>query len=101
MKFLWMTAVLLAVGGCDSFGDYCEAAANCVGGNEKDIDACVVTIEADEERADLYGCDEWFGNYRECLEEESNCENDNYTPEERCNDESRELSSCLSDSLPI
>jgi hypothetical protein len=107
MRHRWLRTLVMGVlvafamssaGACDSYGDYCEALMDCVDGNDADIDACIVQNEAAADRASLYGCDEWFDNLQVCLEEESECvSNDIYTPENRCNDEAREFSSCMSD----
>ncbi len=91
-------SMLSLAGACDSFDDYCQALMDCADGNEADVERCVVQAEAEADRASLYGCSEYFDNYRVCLEEESECvNNDVFTPEDRCRDEEREFGSCMSD----
>jgi hypothetical protein len=100
LSVIW--GLVLALSSCESFTDYCEQAIDCSDGNELDVDACIATAEAESERASLYGCSEFFENYRTCLEEESKCEAGNfYTPSNRCEKEQREFNSCMSDSLPV
>lgn len=90
--------MLSSTGACDSFTDYCEALMDCLDGNEADVDRCVVEVDAQADRASLYGCSDYFDTLQVCLEEESECEsNDFFTAGDRCSDEAREFGSCMSD----
>ena len=70
-------------------------------GNDADIEACKVQGEAEDDRASLYGCSDERDLLRECIELESECENDFYTVEDRCDDESLDYGSCMGDQLPF
>ncbi len=88
-----MAAVLPA---CDRFGTYCEEMMDCEGGNDADVEACVAQAEETEEHASLWDCDEWFDAYFECVEVESDCDNDRYNVDgDNCDDESQDYSSCM------
>ena len=93
------TALMItSAGACDNFGQFCEDFIDCIDGNEADVDACIEVQEAEEERASLYGCGEWFDNRQDCYNEEARCEGqDTFTAENRCRDEERDYNSCMSD----
>jgi len=80
---------------CDPYGAYCEEAMDCMGGNEQDVDACVVELEGREEHAALWDCDEYFDALFECLELEADCDNDYYTPDDSCEDEQEDYEACM------
>ncbi len=95
-----LAALAVTLHACNPYGDYCQEAMDCEGGNEADIDACVVDIEEAEEHASLWDCDEWFDAAFECAEVESECENDRYgVPTDsdghsRCEDEQEDYQAC-------
>jgi len=87
---------LLALGSCRSFNDYCTEKMDCEGGNDQDIDRCEVDREEEADLADEIGCSDWYDTYSECIESESSCTNDNYgLGAGDCDDESRDLASCV------
>jgi hypothetical protein len=94
-------AVGLTAEGCGSFQTICEEAIDCENGNDADVDACVVTLDAEEERASLYGCTEWYDLYAECREKDSQCQMNRFGLfNNDCDDEARDFSSCMGDNLP-
>lgn len=62
-----------AVGCGGSYSALCEDEMDCRGGNDADIDACIVRYEHDEERAVIDGCEEEWDDWIVCLEEEAQC----------------------------
>jgi hypothetical protein len=101
MMVVALIFVGLSLDACLSFDTYCEERTDCLDGNDADVDACVVSEEAEEDRASLYGCTDEFEVFVECREQESTCENDQYVLlNNDCDDESREYSSCMGDNLP-
>lgn len=87
---------------CLSFDTFCEERVDCEDGNEKDVEACIVSEEADLEVADLYGCTDEFELFAECREKDATCVNDNYILENNdCDDERIEYQSCIGDDLPV
>ncbi len=98
---LGLTAAALSAEACQSFDTYCEELADCEDGNDADIDACIIRQETEADRASLYGCTEWFDLFVECAESNAKCRNDRYgLVDDDCEDEQREYSSCMGDSLP-
>jgi len=86
----------LSVTGCRSFSDYCSEANQCVDGNDKDLDACTVEAQHQEELAIELGCSSEFDAYFDCLEEEAECNNKKYgLPDDECETLSREFSYCV------
>lgn len=68
---------LLVLFGCSSrFADLCERAADCEGGGDDEIDACIISAESDEEVASVYGCDDEFDAYYDCVDRSSSCRDD-------------------------
>ena len=100
-----MLGVLLLVGlsvdACIDFEPYCLEKIDCEDGNDADVEACVISGEAEEDIAELYGCTDEFTLFAECREKDASCENDQYILDPKdCDDESREYGRCLSDNLP-
>ena len=96
-KLLGTMSVLLlsvaTVGGCTSrFQTYCQAEADCVGGNVKDVDACVAATDGSEEAAAAYDCSDSFSKLAECLDKTGNCQQGMYTF--NCGNEATALVSC-------
>jgi hypothetical protein len=95
--FLGTFVLVFAMGSCKGFKGYCQDKMDCVNGNDADVDACVVQAESEQDRASLYGCSKWFNALRDCVETESDCDNDVYTYKDYCQDEERDYGSCMSD----
>lgn len=95
---LTMACALALAGavGCNPYGTYCEDRMYCLRGNEMDVDACVIELEAEEDRADLWGCVELWDEYQACREEFSFCDdNDHYTTHDRCDVEHDRYERCM------
>lgn len=85
----------LALTGCSSqIQAYCEAKAECRGGNDKDIDACVAENEGAQDAASAYDCSEPYDKLADCIESKGKCENGNYGAD--CGPEYVALSACQS-----
>jgi len=89
--------MLITATGCGrSFDAYCEEQVDCLDGNTEDTNACIRREEATEDEASLYGCSEEYNTYQDCVEDESDCENDNFfVPPNECEDEAREYGNCI------
>ena len=94
---LLITALLAGASGCDPYYDYCEARMSCLNGNETDIEACTIELEAEEDKADLWGCLDRWEDYQACREEFSTCDPNNYeyTHHDRCNPERDRYTDCI------
>lgn len=94
---LWITAALLVGAvGCNPYGTYCEDKMYCLRGNDLDVDACVIELEAEEDRADLWDCADLWDEFQACREERSTCDpNDNFTYYDRCDGEQDRYSRCV------
>ena len=62
MLFAGLALAALAAQGCGGpdIQAICEAQESCYGGNEKDIEACVIAFEAQADAADAIGCSDEF-----------------------------------------
>ena len=68
-------SLCLTLGGCGpDVEGYCQERADCVGGNDKDVDACVAYVDTGEELADTRGCGPEYSDYVDCVVEASSCD---------------------------
>ena len=63
----------IAVGCGPDLQSICEQAEDCHGGNEKDVEACVVQMETEQELVDDIGCSDEYDEYMECYEGSAEC----------------------------
>jgi len=83
----------LALTACGSvYSDLCDRQAQCQGGNDADIDACVASAEGAEEVASAYDCGDPYDKLVDCLDRTSNCDDKNF--QSTCNDEYQALDLC-------
>lgn len=83
--------VALLVPGCgSSFGDYCKAKQQCIGGNDKDIAACEDEAQGWLEVANDYGCGDAANQLVDCVNAKYSCS----TGESACNPEAEAVSAC-------
>lgn len=87
--------IACALGGCSLHGDLCDREMECRGGNDADYDSCIIGYEATEDLASLYGCNEDLDLYLECFDTQAQCNNDNFTAENDCDDERDKLNRCI------
>lgn len=84
----------LSLANCSSrFRDNCQAEADCEGGNDADVDACVDAAKGEEDVADAYDCGDAFGKWADCRENKGTCVNGKYSPVD-CSAQRSALSSC-------
>jgi hypothetical protein len=103
MRVAFFTAVVLM--GCGTlfsgFKEYCADAVDCLDGNEDDEQACLVDIDNTRRIARVYGCEDDYMDYMECMKEDADCESygryDYWTAEGDCEDEQEDYLDCLSD----
>jgi hypothetical protein len=91
----YFALVLAASTGCSGFSSFCADAMDCEGGNDADTEACEIELDAAEEKAAIENCTEEFDAYFTCVEENSDCEDDNWTSDDKCEDEAEDLGDCL------
>lgn len=75
IQFAGLALAALAAQGCGGpdIQAICEAQEGCYGGNEKDIEACVIALEARADAADALGCSDEFDESYACFEENASC----------------------------
>jgi hypothetical protein len=106
MRFILLTAFLAGgVVACNGDKkDYCEEANDCEGGNDKDEEACVASINYLEEQASIYGCEDDFNDLWECFQSEGTCRevgNESVwttqpeTGDDPCDDDSTAFEACM------
>lgn len=72
--FVLGLVVVGALAACgSSYGDYCSKRTTCIGGNDKDKQACVDEAEAAEKRANDYGCGQQYQDFKTCELAGSSC----------------------------
>ena len=72
---VWVPLALLCTGlGCSSeIRDYCSDLVQCERGNEYDEDACIEALEANQDIADVYGCQTEYDNLLTCRSANALC----------------------------
>ena len=90
------TAVIfICAAGCSSYDSFCKDAIDCEGGNDQDEEACVISLDAEEEIADIQGCSDDYAELFDCVEENSHCTGDNrWTDEDKCKEKQDKLNRC-------
>ncbi|MRG91948.1 hypothetical protein [Polyangium spumosum] len=69
---------------------------DCEGGNDADLDACVVDSETAEDVAYTYDCGDFWEDFVACTDDRSRCSNNNFGPGDDCNAEANRLQECIS-----
>ena len=86
----------LSLANCSSrYRDDCQAEADCEGGNDADVDACVDGKKAQEDIADAYDCGDAFNDAADCLEGKGVCENAHFSVKDpSCDAKRTALAAC-------
>ena len=107
MRFGLLVPVLL--GGCgflfSGFDEYCEERADCIDANDEDEKACAVDIQNTRRIARVYGCEDDYMDYMECMKEEAECASqgryDYWTDRGECEDDLDDWLDCLADESDV
>ena len=92
-RSLLVAVAALALVGCGSkYKTFCEDQAQCIGGNDADIDACVAEAEGQKDVASAYDCSDPWDKLADCYENKGTCKNKQYTAD--CGSEQAALQSC-------
>lgn len=96
---LWVLAFgALGVLGCagPDHEDFCKRWSTCVGGNDKDVDACIAQADYSEESSDLQGCTEEYVEYFDCVSDHSTCQEGRYVlpSEDVCRKQASAYNNC-------
>ena len=99
----------LLVSGCGflfpGFNEYCEDYVDCMDGNDEDVRACEVQIDADRKVARAYGCESDYTDYMDCMKDDADCQSqgniDIWTDRGDCADEAEDYFDCLEDESDI
>jgi hypothetical protein len=92
---LLAVALVAALGlvGCGSkFKSICQARAQCEGGNDKDINACVTSYEGVVDVANAYDCADPANKAADCYDKTGHCSNGSY--EFSCDAEVKAVQAC-------
>jgi hypothetical protein len=81
--------------GCGGYGALCADAMDCEGGNDADVDACVVTLDYYEERASLDGCEPEWDELYACVNDEASCRDNNFSADGYCDRERDRWVDCV------
>jgi hypothetical protein len=82
--------------GCgSSYSQYCQDVMDCRNGNEKDVEACTIGADAEEDIASLEGCDSQYADFADCREEEGRCRDNNMWDEKSCDAQRQRWQDCI------
>jgi hypothetical protein len=105
MLSVFPLAVALAPGaGCQSdAAELCDLRCECQPCNDREEDECVISSEADAERATNYECEPEYDSWIECALNNNSCdEGDNdFDIDEDCNDDRADLEECIADNSDL
>jgi hypothetical protein len=91
-----LALVLVVLAGCGSPArSLCEEKMACEGGNELDIDACVVSFEAGQATADVYDCSDSYEKYFDCVESTAVCNGEKNRLEASCDEAEDAFKKCV------
>ena len=103
-RWTWTSSLaLLGLGagamGCAGYGTFCEDEMDCRGGNDNDVEACVVLLDAESDHAGVHECTDQWDELFACMEEESHCEDRHWTTlygnDDACHPESEDYDACM------
>jgi hypothetical protein len=100
MELRFLPAAILVLGGalgvtgCGGYGSICQDAMDCVGGNDNDVAACENDAQALEDKASLAGCDDEYGDYLACFEDNATCHDNQFNDRGACSRELERLGHC-------
>jgi hypothetical protein len=80
--------------GCGGYSALCVDAMDCEGGNDADVDACVVTLDYYEDRSSLEGCEPEWDELYACVNEEARCRDRNFSADGYCDRENERWVDC-------
>jgi hypothetical protein len=92
LSTLLLSASLVLTGCGSRASAQCNAAIECEGGNDADIDACIAVTEGAENAAAAYDCSDAFDKLMECVEKTGVCQKGDYETE--CGDQAQSLNKC-------
>lgn len=83
----------LTMAGCGTpFASICDKIQECSGGNDQDVDACVVQGDVLRDVAAAYDCSKQFSTWADCYDAKGTCKGGHFAAE--CGDEQRALETC-------
>jgi hypothetical protein len=91
IKFL----IVCTLGACAPYSSMCTEEMDCRGGNDADIDACVISYEQNEELSSLHNCTDLWDRYIDCRLQQVHCSSKNWTDDGDCNNEWKDYSDCV------
>ena len=87
IQLLSLVALSLSLAACNSSYDgVCDKRTKCIGGNDKDKQACIDGYEAQEREANDYGCGSQYSDFHNCVTKDTNysCNNGNFQINSSC-----------------
>ena len=80
--------------GCTSRArSFCDSKIQCEGGNDADVEACVIGVESSEDVAAAYDCGSAFDKAADCVETAGRCDAGKY--KSSCDAEDDALEACI------
>jgi hypothetical protein len=94
---IFVAVLALSLSNCASkYHDYCQAQADCEGGNDKDVDACVDSLRGTENAVGEYDCGDQWDDAFDCLDGKGICDNGHYkVTDPSCNAKLASYAACV------
>jgi hypothetical protein len=91
-----MTVALAALPGCGgATGEYCDLYCDCERCNDEEAELCGADIDYAAEVADIKGCSDDFDLYLECANESADCDDNDFTIGNDCENEAEDYFNCI------
>lgn len=100
--FLATPLALAFVGqGCGQAVEVCDVVCECEHCSDRAEDLCLIEVDRILERAEAYGCDSEAEELLDCVVDDNDCDDANFTFNDCLIDEGVELQECMNDESDI
>jgi len=90
------------LGGCDGqAGQLCDVICECELCNDRQEDECVISLQAQFDIAEAYGCAEQADAYVECMLDNNDCDDTSFSVSNKCGDDAEDYGKCINDNSDI
>jgi hypothetical protein len=88
--------------GCGGLpSDVCDVICECERCNDRAEDECLIRANRRQDTAAAYGCEDESDDYGNCVVDNNNCEQSQFQPGTRCNDDYQILLDCMVDNSAV
>jgi hypothetical protein len=86
---------LASLAGCGGWSSFCTDRMDCLKGNDADIDACQVELDAEEDRATVAGCTDAWDAFASCAQDNYKCKDQVFSDNDACKKQNDAYAECM------